>query len=473
MQGDFFQVLRRVQKEERNKSSLARVDNDFYKHLRDYIKELERSVAMDPFGNEQLLLNNAQRIATEICELRESKITKAANNNIYRSFLLFKKDNPQFDLLDTTPLNLTDEEETLYFSLMDALKNHRYRISLDEYAEESSIEDEEEGFDEDFDEDGETVFVEDSYEDSVTESETNVSDDLEDEISDALGESDEVLSRLNQIKGAKVVTDEKYEHIDKQVANQRYAGQGTVETIPESEEEVQEAIEEPEQEIQDSPQDEVQESGEDIHSTTEDSSKPKGFGTSNINDIFKDPDSQFVDLDNLEPDYDDDFYNRIAAGSSYAAPTEDDFNMIFAKPKKPKSNEESIEKSQSADEVESSLPTDEVKPETPQSSQSELGFSSGLDVKTRKTSHTDAFDKAIQKLKEDNAPKKVVDKTRGGLFARDEIENATVVIKENLGELIGIDGKVYGPFLENDIVILPNITAQILIDNNKASLVKL
>ena len=469
MQGDFFQVLRRVQREERSKSSLARVDNDFYKHLRDYIKDLERSVAVNPFGNEQLLLNNAQRIATEICELRESKITQAANNNIYRSFLLFKKDNPQFDLLDTTPLNLTIEEETLYFSLMDALKNHRYRISLDEYVEETDIEDEEE----DFDEDEETTFVEDSYEESVRESETNVSDELEDEISDALGESDEVLGRLNQIKDAKVVTDEKYEHIDKQVASQKYPGQGTTE-----------AIEEPKQEIQDTPQDEVQEPKEDIQSTTEESSKPKSFGTGNVNDIFKDPDSQFVDLDNLEPDYDDDFYNKIAAGSSYAAPTEDDFNMIFAKPKKPKSNEESLEKSQSTDEVkpessqfnnevESSESTDEVKPEIPQSSQSELGFSSGLDVKTRKTSHTDAFDKAIQKLKEDNAPKKVVDKTRGGLFARDEIENATVVIKENLGELIGIDGKVYGPFVENDIVILPNITAQILIDNNKASLVKL
>ena len=469
MQGDFFQVLRRVQREERSKSSLARVDNDFYKHLRDYIKDLERSVAVNPFGNEQLLLNNAQRIATEICELRESKITQAANNNIYRSFLLFKKDNPQFDLLDTTPLNLTIEEETLYFSLMDALKNHRYRISLDEYVEETDIEDEEE----DFDEDEETTFVEDSYEESVRESETNVSDELEDEISDALGESDEVLGRLDQIKDAKVVTDEKYEHIDKQVVSQKYPGQGTTE-----------AIEEPKQEIQDTPQDEVQEPKEDIQSTTEDSSKPKSFGTGNVNDIFKDPDSQFVDLDNLEPDYDDDFYNKIAAGSSYAAPTEDDFNMIFAKPKKPKSNEESLEKSQSTDEVkpessqfnnevESSESTDEVKPEIPQSSQSELGFSSGLDVKTRKTSHTDAFDKAIQKLKEDNAPKKVVDKTRGGLFARDEIENATVVIKENLGELIGIDGKVYGPFVENDIVILPNITAQILIDNNKASLVKL
>ena len=232
MQGDFFQVLRRVQKEERNKSSLARVENDFYKQLRDYIKDLERSVANDPFGNEQLLLNNAQRIATEICELRESKITQAANNNIYRSFLLFRKDNPQFDLLDTTPLNLTDEEETLYFSLMDALKNHRYRISLDEYTEESSIGDnyeDEEEYDEDFDEDEESSFVEDSYESaSSVEEENDVSEEMEDEISDALGESDEVLDRLNQIKNAKVITDETYENIDKQVANQMYSGQGTV-----------------------------------------------------------------------------------------------------------------------------------------------------------------------------------------------------------------------------------------------------
>ena len=74
--------------------------------------------------------------------------------------------------------------------------------------------------------------------------------------------------------------------------------------------------------------------------------------------------------------------------------------------------------------------------------------------------------------KKDNAPKKPVDKTRGGLFARDEIENATVVISEDVGEMVGIDGKVYGPFLANDVVILPNITAQILIGNNKASLVK-
>lgn len=484
MQGDFFQVLRRVQKEERNKSSLARVDNDFYKQLRDYIKDLERSVANDPFGNEQLLLNNAQRIATEICELRESKITKAANNNIYRSFLLFKKDNPQFDLLDTTPLNLTDEEETLYFSLMDALKSHRYRISLDEYSEESVIEGnygDDEEYDEDFDEDEESSFVEDSYESiSSVEDERDISDSLEDEISEALGESDEVLDRLNQIKNAKVVTDETYENIDKQVANQLYPGQGNVDNAQELEEtEEVEGVEEKEEETPVIAQElEDAEESVEVQSTVEEDSKSESSVSTSPEDFYKNPDSQFVDLDKLEPNYDDDFYKSIAAGSNYAAPSEDDFNLIFAKPKKPKAESANAEEKESAN-AESTENRDNVSVRH-ESAQSELGFSSGLDVKEKKIEHADGFNKAIDDnidsniddAKRDDAPKKPVDKTRGGLFARDEIENATVVISEDVGEMMGIDGKIYGPFLANDVVILPNITAQILINNNKASLVK-
>ena len=484
MQGDFFQVLRRVQKEERNKSSLARVDNDFYKQLRDYIKDLERSVANDPFGNEQLLLNNAQRIATEICELRESKITKAANNNIYRSFLLFKKDNPQFDLLDTTPLNLTDEEETLYFSLMDALKSHRYRISLDEYSEESVIEGnygDDEEYDEDFDEDEESSFVEDSYESiSSIEDERDISDSLEDEISEALGESDEVLDRLNQIKNAKVVTDETYENIDKQVANQLYPGQGNVDNAQELEEtEEVEGVEEKEEETPVIAQElEDAEESVEVQSTVEEDSKSESSVSTSPEDFYKNPDSQFVDLDKLEPNYDDDYYKSIAAGSNYAAPSEDDFNLIFAKPKKPKAESANAEEKESAN-AESTENRDNVSVRH-ESAQSELGFSSGLDVKEKKIEHADGFNKAIDDnidsniddAKRDDAPKKPVDMTRGGLFARDEIENATVVISENVGEMMGIDGKIYGPFLANDVVILPNITAQILINNNKASLVK-
>ena len=467
MQDDFFQVLRRVQKEERNKSSLARVEDDFYKRLRNYIKGLERSVASDPFGNEQLLLNNSQRIATEICELRESKITKAANNNIYRSFLLFKKDNPQFDLLDTTPLNLTPEEETLYFSLMDALKNHRYRISLDEYTDEAILSQEEEDDfeDEDFDED-ETTFVEDSYEESAGSigDEEDIDSELEDEISDALGESDEVINRLNQIKDAKVVTDETYENIDKQVANQMYPGQGTVESTPEVEEAVEETEEIAAETTVDAGEAAVE---EEVQSNAEEGSKDIG-ATNKLDDFYKNPDSQFVDLDQLEPNYEDEYYNSIVTGSSYAAPSDDDFNLIFAKPKETKAESAPAE-IEASPEAEPTQPEIQAEPKI-QSSQSELGFASGLDVKEQKGTGT--FDKVNQEIKKDDAPKKPVDKTRGGLFTRDEIENTTVVISEDVGEMVGIDGKVYGPFLANDVVILPNITAQILIDNNKANLVK-
>jgi DNA replication factor GINS len=165
--------------------------------------------------------------------------------------------------------------------------------------------------------------------------------------------------------------------------------------------------------------------------------------------------------------------------------------MIFAKPKKTKGE---AEKSDVKGESSSKSTQSELKsPDRSKSSQSELGFASnrsqselgvssnraqselgfasGLDAKKSKSGPADRFNKSIEN--KDDSPKKPVDKTKGGLFAREEIENTTVVINENIGEMIGIDGKIYGPFLENDVVILPNINAQILIDNNKASLVKL
>ena len=59
------------------------------------------------------MLKDTQRIATEICERREHKITDAAVVNIHRSYHLFAG-KPQFDLIDTTPLNLTPEEEKIF-----------------------------------------------------------------------------------------------------------------------------------------------------------------------------------------------------------------------------------------------------------------------------------------------------------------------------------------------------------------------
>lgn len=124
---EFFQKLRKIQKKERNESGLARVGDDFYKRVHRYLEDLMDNLGTDPFANEQYLLRDTQRIATEICERREHKITDSAVMNIQRSYHLFKG-KPQFDFQDTTPLNLTPEEEQFYFSLIDTLRGYRDKI---------------------------------------------------------------------------------------------------------------------------------------------------------------------------------------------------------------------------------------------------------------------------------------------------------------------------------------------------------
>lgn len=132
---DFYQELRKVQKKERNNATLARVDEDFYNKLQEYVDELKHDAMHDPFSKAPTLLKQAQIIATEICQRREKKIADAAVVNIHRSYHLFTG-KPQFDLVDTTPLNLTPEEEKFYYSLIDTLKNHRSNISLEKLSDD-------------------------------------------------------------------------------------------------------------------------------------------------------------------------------------------------------------------------------------------------------------------------------------------------------------------------------------------------
>lgn len=135
----FYQELRKIQKKERNNATLARVEEDFYTTIHEYLDELRQEAIRDPFSNVHGILKEAQIIATEICERREHKITDAAVVNIHRSYHLFTG-KPQFDLVDTTPLNLTPEEETFYFSLIDTLKNHRGNISLEKLSDDDDDE---------------------------------------------------------------------------------------------------------------------------------------------------------------------------------------------------------------------------------------------------------------------------------------------------------------------------------------------
>ncbi|WP_407414633.1 hypothetical protein [Methanobrevibacter sp.] len=134
----FYQDLRKIQKKERNNATLARVDETFYVDIHEYMDKLKEQAMRDPFSNVPAKLKEAQIIATEICERREHKITDAAVVNIHRSYHLFTG-KPQFDLVDTTPLNLTPEEEKFYFSLIDTLKNHRGNISLDKLSDDEDV----------------------------------------------------------------------------------------------------------------------------------------------------------------------------------------------------------------------------------------------------------------------------------------------------------------------------------------------
>lgn len=135
---NFYQTLRKVQKKERNNATLARVEEDFYNQLQEYVDGLKKEAMHDPFSKAPTILKQAQIIATEICQRREKKIADAAVVNIHRSYHLFTG-KPQFDLVDTTPLNLTPEEEKFYYSLIDTLKNHRGNISLEALSQDDDV----------------------------------------------------------------------------------------------------------------------------------------------------------------------------------------------------------------------------------------------------------------------------------------------------------------------------------------------
>lgn len=420
MERDFYKTLRKVQKAERNnKGSLSRVGDDFYKKMYSYIKELEHSIQNNPFSNEEHnLLKNSQIVATEICQNREKKISDSAISNIQRSYMLFAKGRPQFDVVDTTPLNLTPEEEILYYSLMDTLKEHRSRISLDKYAEEhpgdmySDSEDEEPI---DYPDSGDSVDdsgLSDDQDDDITIFSADDEDDYDYSNEDpyifaAGGDSsaddqfDEVSKRFNQIKNAKVIDDEKYEPIEKQIADQK---------ISRAKEE--DAFNSPFQR-RGSQADDASGLNEDIDSSLPDDETGLGHGAGsslpddefdfnpNEEDAYPniDPFSQDEEFNFPNP-FDEQFSNPDVVANDH----EDDYNQI---------NADLDRINADLDKLSSEIPTGK----------------------------------------------------------KEKVEKIAVKINEKINSIIGVDEKIYGPFAPEDVVILPKLNADILIDKNKAKLV--
>ena len=232
---DLFQTLRKIQKKERDNGTLAHVEETFYDDIHKYINELKQSAIDDPFSDVYNTLNEARRIATEICERREHKITNAAVLNMNRSYSLFSS-SQEFDLVDSMPLNLTPEEETFYFSIIDTLKNHRLNLSGQPIPKPSSSDDIEDDV-EDIDENESSEVTSNSLSD-IADAAINDSksiDDIMDKADESLksneedsgsdGESaksgNEVLDRIDEISKAKVITDEVKEPIEKQIAKSK------------------------------------------------------------------------------------------------------------------------------------------------------------------------------------------------------------------------------------------------------------
>lgn len=223
---DLYQYLRKIQKKERDNGTLAHVEETFYDDIHNYINELKKSAIDDPFSDVYNTLNEARRIATEICERREHKITNAAVLNMNRSYHLFSG-KQEFDLVDSMPLNLTPEEETFYFSIIETLKNHRLNLSGQEITKTHSDDVE------DIDEEETPEVTSNSLSDiaDAAMDEIKSVDDILDKADESLGSDeekpsedapvksgDEVLDRIDEISNAKVITDEKREPIEKQIS---------------------------------------------------------------------------------------------------------------------------------------------------------------------------------------------------------------------------------------------------------------
>jgi DNA replication factor GINS len=145
--------------------------------------------------------------------------------NIHRSYHLFTG-KPQFNFLDSTPLNLTSEEEKFYFSIIDTLKIHRERISADVINEiESKSFNQENNLINDDEKINDNIKINNDVKSGPKNSKSSNLEDIklnkEKDFQDNNLKEDKVLNRIENIKKAKIIKDEKKENITKQIANSK------------------------------------------------------------------------------------------------------------------------------------------------------------------------------------------------------------------------------------------------------------
>lgn len=128
----FFQKLRDIQKKERNDGPLSEIDDTFYDDASNYLQHLLKIVDDNPLSLEAYQLRDAKRITVEICERREVKILTTALSNVQKSHDLINGERSDSSLHEELPLNITADEEKLYFDLVDTIVAHRQYIMHNE-----------------------------------------------------------------------------------------------------------------------------------------------------------------------------------------------------------------------------------------------------------------------------------------------------------------------------------------------------
>jgi len=113
-----YKTLRRIQHTERNTPVLAKIDDNFYRALSQYVTELEDRLEKEPSSQKQMLLKdeiqNTKKIATNIYEQREKKILLAAISKA-------RGGNPDLK-------HLIDKERHLFDSMLELMTQSRKQL---------------------------------------------------------------------------------------------------------------------------------------------------------------------------------------------------------------------------------------------------------------------------------------------------------------------------------------------------------
>ncbi|MDR3291091.1 MAG: hypothetical protein LBT10_02980 [Methanobrevibacter sp.] len=406
--------MRLIQKKERGNSSLSQVDNDFYEKVRKFINDLKESITDDPFSEENHVRKKSIAIITEIYEKREQKISNTAIMNIHRSYHLFSG-KPQFDFLDMTPLNLTSEEEKLYFSIIETLKVHRERISTDlinENIEFKNLKPQNTEFDNSHEHNLKTSTILDTNSPETFNNNSN-------------NKRNKISAKFDEIKKAKIIEDEKKESINSQVHKSKISHK--------------------------------------IKSTTNNDNVSIEDDNSINKDTNDESQKQSLNSDDLKPkssniNYKENYISSNEIKNKKSKSINQNNNSISDnKPNKDFNKENNLITNNKLNVNESGS----------------LKDNNNSNHTKKDISNDNNFNENGQFIVfEDEERYFNNSKTHEKLNINDKVLSKPILFFDKIPSFVGVDSNVYGPFHPQDVATIPTINAEIIVKNKKGRLLK-